>query len=99
MRSADDRMPGMISGIMTSLNVWNLVAPRSIAASVRLLSSCLILGLMDKIAKGTHSAMCDMINVNSLFCTPRNENRSMNEIPVTRSGITFGTYVIVIAKP
>ena len=39
-----------------------------------------------------------MISVNSLFCTPRNENSSMNEIPVTRSGMTFGTYVIVMAR-
>ena len=83
-------IPGIISGMITFLIAFIGVAPKSIAASIRLLSICLSFGSTDNITYGMQNVMCEIIIVISPNFAENDEKTSINDIPVTISGLITG---------
>ena len=87
-----DITPGHITGKVTFKKVFNLLAPKSIAASSMDLSNPLSLDLTVITTKGMLNVAWASTKENkpkSIFKSEKNES---NEIPKTISGITTGTY-------
>ena len=100
--SAPERMPGMISWMMTLKNACTGVQPRSSAASSRFGSSCPSFGITDRMTYGKLNVMCAMRSVVkprtllSFIICPANAKSSASETPVTISGFVSGIFVTAI---
>ncbi len=93
--SAAARIDGEICGRMTFVKAWNGVAPKSKAASVKLGSRVLSLGITAKITYGILNVMCasNIVKYPSLKRITTNNN--ISPIAVTISGLRIGKSLIV----
>ena len=94
-----DTIPEEICGMITENNAFAGVAPRSRAASYKLLSICFNLGMIESTTNGVQSTICPTIkginvDLGKLNATKRNAK----EIAVTTSALITGIWLTPLNK-
>jgi hypothetical protein len=85
------RIPGKISGSVTSRKVWNGLAPRSVAASSRLRSNPIRRERTTTTTKLMQNMTCAISSVSKPSDgVPRMRKKERSEAPITTSGVAIG---------